>query len=92
MSQTLTIELHVKNDTKLPLDVTSENVDVLIHGRPHPDKASDITTMSYFWRLYTDYPASTVRKLSWGQLHRKVQRRCAARMPLRRRFLWLRER
>jgi DNA-directed RNA polymerase subunit L len=34
----LTIELHVKNDTKLPLDVTSENVDVLIHGRPHPDK------------------------------------------------------
>lgn len=34
----LTIELHVKNDTKLPLDVTTENIDVLIHGRPHPDK------------------------------------------------------
>jgi DNA-directed RNA polymerase subunit L len=34
----LTIELHVKNEGKLPLDVTTENVEVLLHGRPYPDK------------------------------------------------------
>jgi hypothetical protein len=70
----LTIELHVKNDTKLPLDVTSENVDVLIHGRPHPDKQV-ILPPCYFWRLYTDYPANR-SEIKLGQLHRKVQQIC----------------
>lgn len=36
----LTLELHVKNDTKLPLDVTTEQIDLLLHGKPYPDKAT----------------------------------------------------
>jgi hypothetical protein len=82
----LTIELHVKNDTKLPLDVTSENVDVLIHGRPHPDKQV-ILPPCYFWRLYTDYPASTGRKSSWGNCIERYSRYARLRMPLRRSLL-----
>lgn len=36
----LTLELHVKNDTKLPLDVTTEQIDLFLHGKPYPDKAT----------------------------------------------------
>jgi DNA-directed RNA polymerase subunit L len=34
----LTLELHVKNDTKLSLDVTTEHVELLLHGKPYPNK------------------------------------------------------
>lgn len=35
--ESLTLELSVKNEGKLPLDVTSKDIEVAFHGRPYPE-------------------------------------------------------